>query len=97
MSVLCRHEGDTLTLSGEIDFGNAGEALDQGRRAIESTARLKVDLSGVSRSNSAGLALLIEWLGIARRCGHSVSFAGVPHGLQQLAEVCQVDGLLKAT
>ena len=96
MSVQCRHQGDTLSLSGEIDFGNAGDALEQGRRAIESTAKLTVDLSGVSRSNSAGLAILIEWLGIACRCGHSVSFAGVPAGLEQLAQVCQVDDLLKA-
>ncbi len=94
MSVELRHDGDRLIVSGEIDFETAGKALESGRTAIESTQSLTVDLSGVTRSNSAGLSLMIEWLGIARRSGHTVSFAAVPSGLMQLAGVCQVDGLL---
>lgn len=94
MSLVVRQDGDTLAVTGEIDFGSAEAALEQGRAAIESTANLTVDLSGVTQSNSAGLAVLIEWLGIARRSGHAVTFTGVPTGLRQLAEVCQVDQLL---
>jgi len=53
-----------------------------------------IDLSGVTRSNSAGLALLIEWLATARRSGHVVTFHHIPDALRQLAGVCQVDGLI---
>jgi len=57
-------------------------------------ASLTIDLDGVSDSNSAGLALMIEWLAIGRSAGNEVSFVRVPDGLMQLAGVCQVDGLI---
>lgn len=95
MSLTCQHDGSTLIVSGEIDFDNGGAVLDQGRLAIEATPELTVDLSRVSHSNSVGLAILIEWLAVARRSGHKVTFAGVPKGLLQLAEVCQVNEILR--
>lgn len=61
---------------------------------IERHAALVIDLAGVTRSNSAGLALMIEWLALARKQGHEVTFRAVPDGLRQLAGVCQVDSLL---
>ncbi len=94
-NLTCRHEGSSLTVAGEIDFDNGGAVLDCGRVAIEATRNLTVDLSGVSHSNSVGLAILIEWLAVARRSKHKVTFAGVPTGLLQLAEVCQVTELLQ--
>ncbi len=37
-----------------------------------------VDLSGVTQSDSAGLALLIEWLKLATRSGKTVRFKASP-------------------
>jgi len=89
-------EGERVGLDGTIGFDNAPGILDEVNRAIRSTPSITIDLGQVRRSNSAGLALLIEWLAEARRHGHSVRYERVPEGLRQIARVCQVEALLNA-
>ncbi|MCK5923213.1 MAG: STAS domain-containing protein [Methylococcales bacterium] len=86
--------GDTLSIAGVLDFTTASEVLEAVTPAIRDTESLTVDLGGVSSSNSAALALMVEWLGLARRNQHSVRFQAVPDGIRQLAVVCQVDSLI---
>ena len=93
-SITIKQDGDVCHVAGTLNFDTAGAALDQVRPMIEKEPSLTIDLDGVSNSNSAGLALMIEWLAIGRSTGHNVSFARVPDGLMQLAGVCQVDGLI---
>ncbi|MEE9321852.1 MAG: STAS domain-containing protein [Granulosicoccus sp.] len=87
-------DGDTLSIAGVLDFTTAREVLEAVAPAIRETASLTVDLGAVSSCNSAALALMIEWLGLARRNKHIVRFQSVPDGLRQLAVVCQVDSLI---
>jgi len=93
-SVSVTQDGDVCRVAGTLNFETAGAALAQVQPMIENSSSLTIDLDGVSNSNSAGLALMIEWLAIGRSSGHDVSFARVPDGLVQLAGVCQVDGLI---
>lgn len=81
-------------VAGVLDFTTARLALDSVAPHIESNASLDIDLAGVTQSNSAGLALIIEWLACARRAEHTVTFHHIPDGLRQLAGVCEVDGLI---
>ncbi len=81
-------------VTGVLDFTTARVALHSMQPHIEGNATLDIDLAGVTQSNSAALALLIEWLASARRAGHTVTFHHIPDGLRQLAGVCQVDGLI---
>jgi len=87
-------DGDRIGIDGTIDFDNASSLLDQVRTVLLATPAVTIDLGGVRRSNSAGLALMIEWLAIARECGHGVRFERVPDGLRQIARVCQVEALI---
>jgi phospholipid transport system transporter-binding protein len=91
---IVEQSGNTVTVSGVLDFVSAREALESVSAFIRVNSALDIDLSGVVESNSAGLALLIEWLAVARREGHSVTFHHIPDSLRQLAGVCQVDGLI---
>ena len=81
-------------LEGVLNFNNAREIMGGVSQHIEEHASLVIDLASVSNSNSAGLALMIEWLATARRLGHNVTFHHIPDGLRQLAGVCQVEGLI---
>lgn len=81
-------------VAGLLDFTTANQALDSVSALIKEHKSLTIDLSGVDSSNSAGLALLIEWRAIARASDHSVTFSHIPDSLRQLAQVCQVDGLI---
>ena len=51
---------------------------------------LTFDLAGVTRVDSAGLALLLEWLREARRRGKEIRFQNIP---EQLAAIAKVSGL----
>ena len=92
--VSVRFANGVCHISGVLNFITARQALDRVSPFIEAETQITVDLSDVTGSNSAGLALLVEWLAVARRTGHKISYQHVPDGLQQLARVCQVDSLL---
>ncbi len=87
-------EDSICSVVGTIDFHTAPACLDTVTGYIESQPSLVIDMAGVTRSNSVGLALMIEWLAQARRHGHQVTFRKVPNGLRELAGVCQVDSLI---
>ena len=81
-------------VAGPLNFTTATTALSEVEALIRQNPSLEIDLSGVTECNSVGLALLIEWLAIARREKHLVTFNQIPDSLRQLAGVCQVDGLI---
>ncbi len=56
--------------------------------------RINLDLAQVSRCDSAGLALLVEWLALANRSGGSVHFLAAPEQMLALSRVADVDQLL---
>jgi len=58
----CRGDGH-YHLIGSAGFGNAGDLLNEGRRAFADgpAMAITVDLSSADCANSAGLALLLEW------------------------------------
>ena len=75
-----------LRLAGELDFAHAEAALAQGRAALaEGSGPLELDLSGVTRADSAGLALLLELAREARAAGRELRCTRVPEQLRRLA------------
>jgi phospholipid transport system transporter-binding protein len=81
-------------LAGPVGFRNAGELLAASSALFKGESRIEVDLGGVTDVDSAGLALLLEWLSMARRQGQVVSFAGVPEKLLALARLSGVEEML---
>jgi len=56
-----------------------------------------VDCSGVARADSAGLAVLLDWLAWGRRKSKPVTYENLPASLVAIAKISEVDGLLAAT
>jgi len=85
-----------LTAQGPLTFATARQARELGRRALadSSAAPLQVDLSGVSPTDSAGLAVLIDWLAEARRAQRSLRYRDLPGGLSALARISELEELL---
>jgi len=83
-------------LAGELTLALVGPLRDQGRsRFAASTARqLHVDLKGVTRADSSGLALLVDWLAWARTAGRSLRYSNLPTELLALAKLSELDSLL---
>ena len=60
-------------LEGVLDFQSVASLLSEGESMLAGQGMLDLDLGDVRESNSAGLALLLEWLDLARRRGRAVS------------------------
>jgi phospholipid transport system transporter-binding protein len=81
--------------AASIEVGAAGGALlGPVSEAIRGGKAATVDLAGVAASDSAGLALLIEWLSVAKAAAHPLHYQHVPPQLQQLARLSEVEDLL---
>jgi phospholipid transport system transporter-binding protein len=82
---------------GALNFANARRARSEGLNALRtSSARdLEVDCSGISHSDSAGLAVLLDWMAIMKREGRPLCFAGLPPGLLAVARISGVEEMLQ--
>lgn len=87
---------DTLAVSGSLTFATAARALAEGNRMLASGARTRLDLSGLTRADSAGLACVLALAATASRAGCRLGVVNWPEGLHALAEVCDATGLLEA-
>jgi phospholipid transport system transporter-binding protein len=86
-----------LAAHGPLVFATATRACEQGLAALSGAAggALEIDCGGISASDSAGLAVLLEWLGAARRAGRSLRYRALPEGMLALARISEVDELLE--
>lgn len=87
-------EPGLFRLSGELTFDTVPELLKEGARLLASAAELRIDLSGVRRADSAGLALLAEWLREAGQRRLTLRYLNVPAQLHNLARVSGLDQVL---
>lgn len=88
--------GGRARVAGALDFGTVAALLAAGSAVIERGEAPIIDLSGVSAGDSAGLALLIEWLSVAKAAGHALRYENVPSQLHQLARLSEVEELVTA-
>jgi phospholipid transport system transporter-binding protein len=89
--------GDSLAAQGPLNFASARHACELGVRALAEAAgaRLEIDCRAITVSDSAGLAVLLEWLGMAKRAGRSLRYTQLPQGLAALARISDVQELLE--
>jgi phospholipid transport system transporter-binding protein len=73
-------------ISGELSFKSVGAALSGARDALAgSQGPFEVDLGGVTRADSSGLALLLELARDARAAGRELRCLRAPEQLRRLA------------
>lgn len=88
-------EGARSRVVGSLHFSTVSALLTAGIAAITEGRAAVIDLAGVTASDSAGLALLIEWLSVAKAGNHDLQFENLPTQLQQLARLSEVEDLLQ--
>lgn len=88
---------DTLALRGALTFATAAHALAEGGRALAAGVQTQLDLAGLTRADSAGLACVLALAAAAHRAGRHLQVRHWPEGLHALAAVCDVAPLLEST
>lgn len=84
----------SVRVSGELVFGNAAASLAAINAAVARDGRSALDLSGVTRSDSAGLACVLAVLAQSAERGRRLHLQNMPEGMHLLASVCEVEGLM---
>lgn len=81
-------------LEGGLDFSTVSRLAASGRGLFGRGASVDIDLAGVDSANSAGLALLLEWMDLARASGARLTYRNLPESLARIAAVSNLDTLL---
>ena len=91
-------ENSTATLTGDLTFSTV-TALAKRMQAVSKQGKMprSIDLSGVSRIDSAGLALLLEWQSTFRKQSDTSSLMEIqkpPEALIKIARLCDAEAYL---
>lgn len=81
-------------LEGDLNFSSVPVMLEPPPTALTGNREIQVDLKGVTRADSAGLALLLEWLRESERAGKTITFTHVPEQLLAISRLCGLDEIL---
>jgi phospholipid transport system transporter-binding protein len=87
-------ENGRLEIHGDLNFDSVPVLWPSCRARISERDQLDIDLSQVVRSDSAGLALLVECLRQARQVGKTVRFFNIPAQMLAIARVSSLDQVL---
>lgn len=92
-----RDNGDgQFAIDGELTFETVSDLLDRGKKLFAEHSRIIVDLENVRDSDSAGLALLLEWVTWANHTVREIHFEHIPQRMINIAAISEVDDLLTA-
>jgi len=90
-----RESETRVQLQAPLRFSTVAALRGQGLALIDAAAaELTINLSGVSASDSAGLALLIDWLARARAARKTLRYVQPPEALRALARLSDVETLI---
>lgn len=87
-------DGERSRVNGSLHFTTVSALLSAGVTAINEGRAAVIDLAGVTASDSSGLALLVEWLSVAKGANLALRYENIPSQLQQLARLSEVEELL---
>ncbi len=79
-----RVEQDRILISGELSFVTVYAVLESSKKLFPPQGPWNCDLSQVSNCDSAGVALLVEWLQLAQQKKIKIRFLQLPQQLQTI-------------
>lgn len=82
-------------IEGELDKNSVPAlAIEASQLLRNASAKLIFDLAAVSRSDSAGVALLVEWMQLAAERQLEIEFRHLPEQMRAIAHASNLDELL---
>ena len=83
-----------LEVRGDLSFDSVPGLWRDCRETCAAGGNIDIDLGQVQRSDSAGLALLVEWLREAQRSGARLRFFNIPPQMLEMARASGLDQIL---
>lgn len=90
-------ESGTVQVSGELCMDSMIAIMAEADGMFSNVpagSALNVDLAGVSRSDSTGLALLLDWMRRAQQARQDITFHNMPEQMLSIARASGLEQLL---
>jgi phospholipid transport system transporter-binding protein len=84
-----------LVVSGELVFQTVMTVWEASLPLLANQSALQFDLAGVTLSNSAGVALILEWMKFAKLHNKVIKFHNTPAQLLSIISVSGLETMLK--
>jgi phospholipid transport system transporter-binding protein len=84
-------------VEGDVIFVTVMRLLAESHALFADEQRIEVDLGRVGRINTAGLALIIEWLRRSRQEGRTFLIRRPPAALTALARICEAEEIISSS
>lgn len=80
-------------IAGDLTFSSIGKDTVKSMAFLSSAKEVILDLSKVGLTDSAGLALMLEWIKYARSKRSHVVFKNIPEQLRNLAKLSGLEAI----
>lgn len=87
--------GGQFKLAGDMSFATAEAILRKSQPLFAQHNKIEVNLSEVQQTDSAGLALLLEWISSASTQQREVRYVQIPEKIRAIAVTAEIDKLLQ--
>jgi len=84
-------------LEGDLTLATAQSALEKTTRLFKKNKSLTFDLGNITKVDSVGVGLLLEWQRQAQKNGIQIRYINLPDKLRAMARVGGVTELLEPT
>jgi phospholipid transport system transporter-binding protein len=84
---------DRYALVGPLTFESVPALCQEGSQLVSRQPCITLDLGGITRTDSAGLVLMIEWMRLAKQRNGIIRFRNVPKQLRAIASATGVEHL----
>ncbi len=84
-----------FALSGSLSFASVRSLWLRGQMLFDEGETISLDLKEVTHTDSAGLALLVEWVCVLQRAKGRLQLHNVPQQLSVIARTSRMDELLQ--
>ncbi len=83
-------------LKGDLSFASVPMLWEQNRTTLfeDECSELDINLSTLERSDSSGLAMLIEWYREAEQSNKKITFLNLPQQMYDIARITGLDEIL---
>jgi phospholipid transport system transporter-binding protein len=91
-----RQDARSYGVNGAMTFESVSDLWRQSEDMFSGEGVFQIDLAQVTRTDSAGLALMVEWLREASRRGARIEFLNMPEQLLSLVGAANLEDVLAA-
>ena len=88
------HKNECLFISGDLNFQTVPILFEESLSFLQTYPAITIDFSSVVSSNSAGVALLIEYKKQAEKYKKTIHFHHIPLQLQSLIDATEIQGII---